>query len=284
MMDAKKGKMHKILGTTLLRLVLILTTLIVILPIIWAIYTSFKTSTEFLTSPWALPKGLEWGNYYNAFVKANMGDYFINSIGITIIAMGLLFVLIIPASYALSRFNFKLAKPITMIFMAGLFINSTYIVVPMFLMLNKFNMLDNRLVLAVVYAVTSLPFNIYLLTGFMEGIPKDYEESAQIDGCGYWGTMLRIVVPMSKPGLVTIVMFSFMSYWNEYVLALTMITTETKRTLSVGLKNLMEVQKYATDWGAMFAGLVIVMVPTMIFYALVQKKLTSGLSLGGLKG
>lgn len=198
--------------------------------------------------------------------------------------MILLLILVVPASYALSRFRFKLSKPINMLFMAGLFINSTYIVVPIFLLVNQFGLLDNRLMLCVIYAVTTLPFNIYLLTGFMQGIPTAYEEAAQIDGCGFFGTLFKIIIPMSKPGLVTIIMFAFMQYWNEYVLSLTLITSDHKKTLSVGLKNVMEMQKYATDWGAMFAGLVIVMLPTMIFYSLVQKKLTSGLSLGGLKG
>lgn len=275
---------RRILGNTLLRLVLIFTTLLVVLPILWVLYTSFKTSTEFLTSPWSLPQSLQWDNYYRAFVKANMGDFFMNSIMVTAGAMALLFAVIIPAAYALSRFKFKMSKAILMLFMAGLFINATYIVVPIFLLLKDLKMLDNRLALVIVYAATTLPFNIYLLTGFMKGIPGDYEEAAHIDGCGYWGTLFKIIMPMSKPGLITILMFSFMSYWNEYVLALTLIQTESKRTLSVGLKNLMEIQKYATDWGAMFAGLAIVMLPTMIFYALVQKKLTSGLSLGGLKG
>lgn len=275
---------RRILGNTLLRCVLIIFALIVIIPIVWVIYTSFKTSAEFLTSPWSLPSELQWQNYYNAFVKASMGDYFINSIGISIVAMTLMLAIIIPASYALSRFNFKMSKFITGLFMAGLFINSSYIVVPIFLLLKDINALDNRFVLAIIYACTGLPFNIYLLTGFMKGIAKDYEEAAHIDGCGYWGTLFKVVLPMSKPGLVTIIMFAFMGYWNEYMLALTLIQTESKRTLSVGLKNLMEIQKYATDWGAMFAGLVIVMLPTMIFYTLVQKRLTSGLSLGGLKG
>lgn len=283
-LKATEVNYKRILSNAVLRCVLLIFSSIVIVPIVWVFYTSFKNSAEFLTSPWSLPSELRIENYYNAFIKANMGDYFMNSIGVSLVAMGIMLALIIPASYALSRFDFKMSKFITGLFMAGLFINSSYIVVPIFLMLKDFNGLNNRFMLAVVYACTGLPFNIYLLTGFMKGIAKDYEEAAHIDGCGYWGTLFKIVLPMSKPGLVTIIMFAFMGYWNEYMLSLTLIQTESKRTLSVGLKNLMEIQKYATDWGAMFAGLVIVMLPTMIFYALVQKRLTSGLSLGGLKG
>lgn len=276
--------MKQILSTSLLRLVLLLAAVIVVVPIAWAIITSFKTSTEFLGDPWGLPQELQWINYANAFNKAKMGDYFLNSIGVTALSLGLLFCLAVPASYALSRFTFRFSKSINLVVMAGLFINANYIVVPLFLLLKDMNTLDNRFMLCVVYAATTLPFNIYLLSGFMKGIAKEYEEAARIDGCGYCATLFRIIAPMCKPGIITIAMFGFMSYWNEYMLALTLITTPEKRTLSVGLKNLMEMQKFATDWGAMFAGLVIVMLPTMIFYALVQKRLTSGISLGGLKG
>ncbi|MDA3731040.1 carbohydrate ABC transporter permease [Niameybacter massiliensis] len=273
----------RIMNTTLLRCVLIITSVLVILPITWVIYTSFKTSAEFLKNPWALPSTLNWQNYANAIDKANMGSYFINSIGVTLGSLILLFILIVPVAYALSRFEFKLNKWIVMLFMAGLFISSNYIVVPIFMILKDLGGLNKLWVLCFVYAATTMPFNTYLLTGFMQGIPKEYEEAAQIDGCGYWGTLFKVIIPMSKPGFVTIGVFAFMSYWNEYIMALTVLKPD-KYTLPVGLKNLMEVQKYATDWGAMFAGLVIVMVPTMLFYALVQKRLTSGLSIGGLKG
>ncbi len=266
-----------------LRVVLLLFSLLVIVPIVWAIYSSFKTNSEYLSSAWALPSGLHWQNYENAIVKANMGAYFINSIGVTALSLVLLTVVTVPCSYVLSRFSFKLNKLITTFIMAGLFINANYLVVPIFVQL-KNGFLNNRLVLCVVYAGSTLPFYIYLLSSFLKSIPKDYEEAATIDGCGYWRTMLEVIVPMSLPGLITVFMFGFMSYWNEYMLSLTLITDPMKRTLPVGLKNLMEIQKYATDWGAMFAGMVLVMLPTMIFYACVQKKLTAGIALGGIKG
>lgn len=271
------------IGTVVLRSVLILTSLLVILPIAWVIYTSFKTSGEFMSNPWALPKSFYVTNYINAISKAHMGSYFLNSIGVTLGSLAILLVFITPTSYALSRFKFRGNKAILTVFMAGLFISSNYLVIPIFMILKDLGGLNKLWVLCFVYAATTMPFNTYLLTGFMQGIPKDYEEAAQIDGCGYWGTLFKIIIPMSKPGFVTIGVFAFMAYWNEYIMALTVLKPD-KYTLPVGLKNLMEVQKFATDWGAMFAGLVIVMVPTMVFYAIVQKRLTSGLSLGGLKG
>lgn len=267
----------------LLRAILVFVSLLVIVPIFWALYSSFKTSAEYLTSAWALPKGLHWENYQNAIVKANMGDYFLTSILVTAGALALLTAVTVPAAYVLSRFKFRLNGAISALIMAGLFIQREYLVVPIFVQLRG-GFLNNRLVLCVVYAGASLPFYIYLLSSFLRSIPKDYEEAATIDGCGYVRTMLSVIVPMALPGLITVLMFGFMSYWNEYMLSLTLITDPAKRTLPVGLKNLMEIQKYATDWGAMFAGMVMVMVPTMVFYACVQKRLTSGIALGGIKG
>lgn len=279
-----RNKLKRLVLNNLLRLVLVLASLVVVLPILWAIITSFKTNTEFLESPWTLPASPQWDNYVRAFNDANMGDYFINSIFVTVLSMVVLFVLVIPASYALSRYRFVGSNVINLGIMAGLFVSANYIVVPLFLLLKDLGGLDSLIMLSIVYAATNLPFNIYLLSGFMKGIAPDYEDAARIDGCGYCATLFRIVVSMCKPGIVTIAMFGFMSFWNEYMLAMTLISSPEKRTLSVGLQNLMQVQKYATDWGAMFAGLVIVMLPTMIFYVLVQKKLTAGISLGGLKG
>lgn len=283
-MKRKQAKnIGQLINSTLLRCILIATSILVILPITWVFYTSFKTSREFLSNPWMLPSTFHWDNYINAINKANMGSYFLNSIGVTLGSLILLFILIVPVAYALSRFEFKLSKWIVMLFMAGLFISSNYMVVPIFMILKDFGGLNKLWVLCIVYASTTMPFNTYLLIGFMKGISKEYEEAAQIDGCGYWGTLFKVIIPMSKPGLVTIGIFAFMAYWNEYIMALTILKPDNY-TLPVGLKNLMEVQKFATDWGAMFAGMVMVMLPTMIFYALVQKKLTSGISIGGLKG
>lgn len=282
-MQASNAKRKKFLSQNIVRLILILFTLVVLLPILWTIMTSFKTSSEFLQNPWALPSSFYIQNYFNAFEDANIASYFLNSFYVTVLGILFVIVLAVPTAYVTSRFRFRLAGPIALLFMAGLFVSQNYIVVPIFLVLTKLGLLQNLSVLALVYAVCALPFSIYLLSGFLRTIPRDYEEAAQIDGCGYFSTLFRVIVPIAKPAMVTVVMFNFMSFWNEYILALTVLDRD-KTTLSVGLLNLMEVQKFATDWGAMFAGLVIAMLPTMIVYVFVQGKLTQGISMGGLKG
>lgn len=279
-----ENKTKKLLANSSLRIILIIATILVAAPIIWTIMSSFKTTKEFYSSPWALPANFSFKNYNTAFTEANMGAYFFNSLFVTAIAMGLSLCMSVPASYVIARYKFRGSILIKNLFMAGLFIQSVYIIVPLFTILDKFELLNNLIALGIVYASISLPFSIYIMSGFMKGIAKDYEEAAMIDGCTNLQILTKIIVPLAKPGIITVMIFNFMSYWNEYAMAMTFITDADKKTLPVGLQNLMEVQKFATDWGALFAGLVIVMVPTMVIYSLVHKKLTEGVNIGGVKG
>ena len=180
--------------------------------------------------------------------------------------------------------------------MAGLFINVNYIVVPIFLMLRDGDvwlkshfgssfLLNNLVVLAVVYAATALPFTIYLLSGYFATLPHDFEEAAYIDGASYFSTMTRIIFPMAKPSIITIILFNFLSFWNEYIISMTLMSsTSAPRTPPVGLLNLMQAQQSAAQYGTMYAGLVLVMLPTLILYICVQRQLTQGMTVGGLKG
>lgn len=289
----KKG--HK--GTTVLYRVFIYVALIalaisIIVPVGWVFMASLKRNSEFIgadVNPWALPKQLFVQNFQMAFQEAQMGEFLLNTVIVVALALVLLLVIALPASYALSRFDFKGKKILSLGFMAGLFINVNYIVVPIFLMLSDWNkalgvefFLDNRAVLAVIYASNALPFTIYLLSGYFKTLPKGFEEAAYIDGCGYFKTMTKIMVPMAKPSILTVILFNFLSFWNEYIIAYTLMDKHS--TLAMGLKNVMAVQKTATNYGIMYAGLVIVMLPTLILYILVQKQLTQGMTAGGLKG
>lgn len=267
-----------------MRIFLLIATVIFVYPLVWNIIASFKSNEEILESPWALPSMLRFDNFIRAFTEASMGDYILNSFLITALSMFLLLVLVIPTAHIIARFDFKGRKVLHNFYLAGLFIQPVYIMIPLFLMMSDLNLLDNRFWLSLVYAASALPFSVYLLTGFMRSIPKEYEESASIDGCGYFRTLLNIIVPLAKPGILTVVIFNFFTFWNEYALALVLLSSDEKKTIPVGLANLMEIQRFATDWGALFAGLVLVLIPTVTLYALTQKKLTEGMSMGGLKG
>lgn len=274
---------------------LILLAIVIIVPVSWAFIASIKENSEFYGNPWALPKGFHFVNFSDAWQSAKMGEYMLNSAFVTLVALALLLVFALPAAYVLARYKFKGSGFFNLLFMGGLFINVNYIIVPIFLMLNNGDkvvrdiigkpiFLNNLFILAVVYAATALPFTIYLLSGYFKSLPKDFEEAAYVDGAGYFRTMLQVIMPMAKPSIVTVILFNFLSFWNEYIISMTLLTKPELRTLPVGLMNLMAAQKSATQYGQMYAGLVLVMLPTLILYICVQKKLTQGMTMGGLKG
>ena len=283
------GKLYKIF----VYVALITLAISIIVPVVWVFMSSLKTNAEFQGSPWSLPASFYIQNFLDAFEKANMAEYFLNSVIVTALGLLLLVVIALPASYVLARFDFKGKKFINTAFMGGLFINVNYIVVPIFLMLTSwddvvydmigdFFFLDNIVVLAVVYAATAIPFTVYLLSSYFRTLPKAYEEAAFIDGCGYFKTMIKVMAPLAKPSIITVILFNFLAFWNEYIIALTLMPGASK-TLPVGLVTLSKGQMAAANYGQLYAGLVIVMLPTLILYIMVQKKLTQGMTLGGLK-
>lgn len=287
-----KRKTRKAIYKILVYVALISLAISIIVPVAWVFMASLKRNSEFIggdINPWALPKSFFYQNFVVAFRDAHMGEYFLNSIIVTALALILLLVLALPASYVLSRFAFKGKKILNIGFMAGLFINVNYIVIPIFIMLGDANralgvdfFLNNRFILALIYASSALPFTVYLLSSYFQTLPKEFEEAAYIDGCGHFKTMTRIMIPMAKPSIITVILFNFLSFWNEYIIAYTVM--DGHDTLAMGLKNLMAVEKTATNYGIMYAGLVIVMLPTLILFIMVQKRLTEGMTLGGLKG
>lgn len=288
----KKVSLYK----TFVYIVFTLLSVTVLVPLTWVILASLKQNHEFYGNPWTLPEGIYVQNYIEAFKTAEMGEYMLSSAIVTAVALIILLVVALPAAYCLSRFSFFGNGVLNTLFMAGLFINVNYIVVPIFLMLrdgdnilkklfgNGF-LLNNLFVLALVYASTALPFTIYLLSSYFATLPYDFEEAAYIDGAGYFEAMVKIMLPLAKPSIITVVLFNFLSFWNEYIISMTLLSKAGgTRTLPVGLMNLMQGQQAKAQYGIMYAGLVLVMLPTLILYILVQKKLTEGMTVGGVKG
>lgn len=272
----------------------------IIVPVAWVFMASIKSNPEFYGNPWALPKGFYFENFVDAWEAANMGDYLLNSVIVTFIGLILLLAISLPCAYILARMDFRGKRILKTIIKAGLFINLSYIVIPIFLLLRDWTLvlndsflgdilgngflLNNRFVLALIYASTAVPFTVYLLTNFFSSISRSYEEAAYIDGAGYYRTMIDIIIPMAKPAVITVILFNFLAFWNEYILALTIMTDPAKKTLPVGLINLQQAARGAANYGRLYAGLVLAMLPTLILYILVQKQLTEGMMVGGDKG
>lgn len=274
-------------------IVLVFFVLIVVLPLIWVIIQSFKTTSEFNNNgPLSLPGSLYFKNYAIAWVDSNIGRFFLNSVIVTALSLVFSMLLCIPSAYVLSRFKFFGRAIIVALITAGLFINVNYIVTPIFKMINRFGfnvlqsevfLTDNLIVLSLIYAVNSSSFGIYLLSGYLVTLPKGYEEAAKIDGCGYFGTLIRVVVPLSMPSIITVLLFNFLSYWNEYIIAYIFLQNPDLQTIPIGIKQASP-NLSKRDPGAVYAALTMAMIPTIALYCLVQNRLTKGMSVGGLKG
>ncbi len=268
----------------LLRAYLILFAVLVIAPLLWTVYSSFKTNQEFFQNPWALPDSLQIQNYITAWNKANIGKYFFNSVIVTGIVVTANALLGSMTAYACTRLRLKCGRFTTLFYMAGMFVPTVLCVVPMFLQLQRLSLLDNLLGLILLYIAVNMPFTVFVLCGFFETLPHELEEAASIDGCGFFRTYWNIMLPLVKPGLATVSIFNFLGTWNEFVLAKTMIFSETKNTLPMGLVSLMQTSMYQADWSSLFAALIIVMIPTLVIYIVFQKYITSGVTAGAVKG
>ena len=296
MNTTKKSSSGEALYKVFIYVVLAMLAIVIIVPVAWVFLASIKQNSEFYGNPWTLPASFYWQNFVDAWNAASMGSYMLNSVIVTVLSLAILLVVALPAAYCLSRFRFRGGRLLNTAFMAGLFINVNYIVVPIFLMMRDWDswmnyffgktiFLNNLFMLAIVYAATALPFTIYLLSGYFATLPHDFEEAAYIDGAGYGQAMIRVIFPMAQPSILTIILFNFLSFWNEYIISMTLMNSATgQKTLPVGLLNLMQASQSAAQYGRLYAGLVLVMLPTLILYMCVQKKLTQGMTVGGLKG
>jgi len=263
---------------------LLLWTLMVVFPFLWMIMTAFKSDPEIVFGPWKLPDTLQWDNFSRAWTKAHIGRYFLNTL--IVLAGSLTGTLLISsmAAYVLTRFEFFGRRALLYLFMAGMMFPVFLALVPLSFLVDDLNMKDTYQGLILVYIAYSLPFTIFFMTGFFKTLPSEVAEAAIIDGAGQYQVFFQIMLPMAKSGLIAMGIFNFLGQWNQFLLPLVLVTDERKKVLSQGLYNLSIQQGYANDYGALFAALVITMVPTLVVYVLFQRRLESGLTAGALKG
>ena len=268
----------------LLYLVLGIYAAAVIYPVVWLAISSVKTDREIFNQPWGLPAAPQWANFARAWAEAGIGRYFFNSVLVTVISLFFILLLSAMAAYVLARFRFRGNETIYSIFLAGMMFPIFLGIVPLFLLLNSLRLLNTYHGLILVYIAYSLSFTVFVLTAFFRTIPGEVMEAGLMDGCSHFGVFFRVMLPMAKPGLVTAGIFNFFGLWNEYPLALVIMTSDERRTLPVGIANLVMVQQYQTDWGALLAALTMVLIPALLAYSLWQKRIVEGISMGAVKG
>jgi ABC-type glycerol-3-phosphate transport system permease component len=268
---------------------LALMALAVLYPLAWVAAASLKTDADLFQHPFGLPHlhHLQWGNFGRAWITGHFGDYFFNSVVVTIITVTLTTLLSAMAAYALSRFQFRFGKPIFYLFLAGLMLPLQQVIIPLFFEMRDLHLLNTRLGLILAYLALGLPFGIFVMTGFFKTLPASVYESALVDGAGELRAFWSIMLPIARPGLMTVAIFSFLGIWNEYLVAFMLISgkgSASLRTLPLGLANMSIAGQYRSDWGMAFAGLVLMLTPTLAVCLTLQKYITKGLTAGAVKG
>ena len=261
----------------------VLWSLFTVFCVIWIILTSFKTNRELFSNVWALPTGIQYENYVKAWTIAKLGIQFRNSVIIVSASVILLLVLSAPAAYVLSRMRFRGSGLLTVIFVAGAGIPLPLLFIPLFGLTAKLHINNTLPGLIIIYITVSVPFTMYLLTGFFRSLPTELEEAARLDGCSEFNVFWRVMLPLASPGLITATIFNFIALWNEYMLAMVFLNDPKKMPISRGLYGIAESMQYTGDWVGLFAGVVIVMVPTIIIYVLLSERLIEGVTMGALK-
>jgi multiple sugar transport system permease protein/raffinose/stachyose/melibiose transport system permease protein len=244
--------------------------------------SSLKTQDQIFSKMTLLPETWNWSNYVTAFIKADFGQYFLNSVFYTVV--GVFFVVFISslAAYAFARLDFFGKNIFFYMLIATLLIPIPGVFVPLYLLLKSLGLLDSRLGLLLCYISNGLAFAIFLLKGFFDDLPKEIEEAALIDGCSRFGIYWRIALPLAKPALATIVIMNSLTIWNEFLLALVVLQDKAKMPIQRGLMVFQGT--FITDYPLLMAGLTIATIPIVIVYLLMQKHIVKGIAAGALKG
>ena len=254
--------------------------LIVVVPLLWTVMSSFKTSSEIFASPFSLPSHWNFNNYVHAWTTAGIGDYFVNSI---IVVVGALVVTMLFGSmcaYVLARFRFFGSRAIYYLILAGLTFPIFLAIVPLFFVLKTIGLLNTLPGLILTYAAFALPFTVFFLFSFFKSLSRSVSEAAALDGAGEWRTFFQVMLPQARPGLATVAILNYVGLWNQFLLPVALNTDPSKYVLTQGMATFASQAGYALDFGALFAGVVITVLPVLIVYLFLQRQLQGSVSTG----
>ena len=255
-------------------------TVMVVVPFAWALLASVKTSGEIFGSPWALPAAFQWSNFARAWDKG-VGQYLLNSLVVVTGGVVLTMLFGSMAAYVLARYRFPGNRVIFYLFAAGMMFPVFLAIVPLFFVVRNLGMLSTYQGLILVYVAYSLPFTVFFMHAFFRTLPTSIAEAAFLDGCSHTGVFFRVMLPMAKPGLLSIGIFNAIGQFNQFVLP--QFLSPERPVLAQGIATLLESQRYEGDWGALFAALTIAMVPVVVVYLLFYRQVQAGLTSGTLK-
>ncbi len=251
-----------------------------------AVMFSMKSSVELFQNPWSLPTSFATiaANFKKAWFTSSMGRFLLNSVMIISVSLTVTLLTSAMASYVLTRFKFPGNRFLMTLLITGMGVPIQLLLIPLYKLVSSMGLADSYVGLVIVYSTSSIPFTAYVLSGFFSSIPSDVIDSALIDGASQHRLFWSIVMPLAKPGLIAVTSFNFTWVWNEYMIALVLTSKKTLRTISLGMYALQGSMTYTVDWGALFAGVVIMLIPATILFVLLNKYIISGVTVGAVKG
>jgi N-acetylglucosamine transport system permease protein len=265
--------------------VLLVWSIAVLYPLIWSLLDALKNNDQFFRNmPWALPKPpLLWSNFSYVWSKYNFGTYFINSIIITVGSCVLAIVLSAMTAYILARYPFKGSTGVYLTYIASMMVPLNLALIPLFFLINNMHLINTHIGIIFVYAASALPFGIFVLVGFFKSLPKDLEEASVIDGASYYQTFFLVMLPLAQPGLITVSITNVLNIWNEYIVGTILLNDPGHYTLPIGIAVMQAESQYRTEWGPLFAGLLIITLPVLVVYMIFQRQIASGIVAGAVK-
>jgi raffinose/stachyose/melibiose transport system permease protein len=274
------------IGLTLLTALLLAFTLLVITPFIWMLIMSFRTTGEILNDPYGLPKSLDFTNYVRLMLDPQIQfyKYFFNSVYVTFWSLVLTVILSTLGGYGFgrSRYQFKFRGWLFALLLFAMMLPPQILYLPQFTMMGRYGLLNSSWSLILLYTATAIPVSTYLMATFFSQLPSELEDAARIDGCTDFGMFWRVMLPLTRPALSTVILLNFLHNWNELLLAVTMVTNPAKRTLPAAM--MMFVGEHGSNYAIAAASLVMAMLPVLILYLFLSDKFIQGLTAGALKG
>lgn len=275
-------RLRKPVSTVAWYAVMIAVSLVVLIPIVLVFLGSFKSVSEFFSTPYALPKSFDTFNYKKAWNTANLQHAALNSLIAT--SLGVLFSTILAclASYGLARFAFRGNSWIRLAFVGGLVVPVQLIIIPIFVIMRQAGLLGSIWSLVLVYSVLGIPLGVLVMVGFFRALPRDLEEAARIDGASHFQVFWKIMLPLTRPALAAVIILNGVWMWNDFFLGLILLTKEDAYTLPVAIMAFRG--SYSTEWGLIFASVIISVLPVLIGYVLLSRQFIAGLTAGSVKG
>ena len=268
----------RILGSVVVQTALWAYAAVAVAPLLVMVVNSLRTTQDLYANPLSLPTSPTLSSYVAAWEQASFATYFANSLLVTISAVALSTAVSLPAAYALARWRFFGVRWLEGLFTSGLMIPLMLAILPMFYLLDGMGLIDSKLGLVLIYASNGIPFSVFVLAAFFRQLPGELEEAARIDGAGHVATFVRIMLPLVRPAVATVVVFRFVPIWNDFLFPLVMLRSRENYTLPVGLT--MFFGEYSTDLSTLFAGLVIATLPLVVLFVLATKHIVAGLTAG----